>query len=103
MEKDDSADSSKIKLTDALAVKELSNNLVSVDALSEKGADCNFTKNKFYLIDTKDGSQKLGYGEERSDGLRYLAYHSPMKSKAVLSAVSERVDDCHKRLGHTAK
>eukprot|EP00173_Palmaria_palmata_P005214 Plantae.Rhodophyta-Palmaria_palmata.ctg8757.p1 GENE.Plantae.Rhodophyta-Palmaria_palmata.ctg8757~~Plantae.Rhodophyta-Palmaria_palmata.ctg8757.p1 ORF type:complete len:170 (+),score=24.93 Plantae.Rhodophyta-Palmaria_palmata.ctg8757:423-932(+) len=102
MEKDDSANSNRIKLTDVLVVKGLSDNLVSVDALPEKGVDCNFTKNKVYLIDTTDGNQKLGYGEARSDGLRYLACHSPLKSKAVLSAVSKSVGDWHMRLGHTA-
>eukprot|EP00173_Palmaria_palmata_P004172 Plantae.Rhodophyta-Palmaria_palmata.ctg5148.p1 GENE.Plantae.Rhodophyta-Palmaria_palmata.ctg5148~~Plantae.Rhodophyta-Palmaria_palmata.ctg5148.p1 ORF type:complete len:578 (-),score=50.25 Plantae.Rhodophyta-Palmaria_palmata.ctg5148:70-1803(-) len=91
-----------VELRDVLVVDGLSDNLLSVDALADKGVDCNFTKNKVVLIDRTDGNLVLGYGEARSDGLRYLACSHNLKSKAA-SFKSESIETWHDRLAHTAK
>lgn len=101
-----SEDYTEVTLTDLLVVEGLSEKLVNVDALSEKVVHCNFTKQKFILTDTNDGNHKFGYGEARSDGLRYLVCYSDLNFKAalaLLSTASVSIDRLNDGFAHTAK
>lgn len=89
-------------ISNVLVVPELSDNLISVDALAEKGVHCKFTSDYAYLLDAGDEDSVIGYGKPGDDGLRYLDCETILQSKASLMTSSESLDLWHDRLAHTA-
>ena len=96
-----------LTISNVLEVPGLSDNLISVDCLAEKGVNCLFTANVAYLLDADDEEIVIGYGEPGDDGLRYLVCEPVLQSKASILASSievpyEGIELWHDRLAHTA-
>lgn len=96
-------DNNEVVIQNVLVVPGLSENLLSVDALAEKGVNCKFTRSEMLLLDDQNQGNIFGYGRAREDGLRYLVCETKLKRKAALGATAAVLDLWHERLGHIAK
>lgn len=86
----------KIILNNVSYVPDLSKNLLSVNAITEKGGEVKFTKDSVYV--TKDDCQVLS-GKKQENGL-YVINIEKSEQECMLVDTNELAEKWHRKLGH---
>lgn len=88
--------SEKIILNNVNYVPDLSKNLLSVNAITEKGGEVKFTKDSVYVM--KNNCEILS-GKKQENGL-YVINIEKSEQECMLTESNARAEKCHRKLGH---